>query len=272
MDEKKIDKQKKDETLAERSMFVVKSNSLIHKTRYTLTLEEQRILLYLISKIKPDDEKLAYQDINISKYCDVCGIDISKYPNMYSYIKDTIQGLADKSFWIMMDNGKEILLRWIDTAIAEKQSGVVSVKLKNELIPYLLEIKENYTQFSLLNVIAMKSKYSPRLYELLRADIFRGTYNKTVIYTIKELQDKLGIADDNSSSYKDNITMFRKFCIERAIEEINKYTDIFVEVEYLKTGRTIDRAKFDIRELQYEKAIGNSYRADRELDERLGQY
>ena len=41
----------------ERNMFVVKSNDLIEKTRYRLSLEEQRILLYIISKIKPEDEK-----------------------------------------------------------------------------------------------------------------------------------------------------------------------------------------------------------------------
>ena len=270
MTNKAEDRKKIRELQEERGLFVVKSNSLIERTRYTLTLEEQRILLYLISKIKPEDEKLAYQDIEISKYCDVCGIDIKKIPDMYNYIKETIKGLADKSFWIMLDNGKEILLRWIDTAIAEKQSGVVSVKIKQELIPYLLEVKENYTQYSLLNVLAMKSKYSPRLYEILRAQLFRGNYHKEITYTIKEIQDKLGINEDTSSSYKNNITMFRKFVIERAIEEINKYTDIFVSVEYIKKGRSIDSIKFIIKELKFDKAMDNSMRTDIKLNERLG--
>ena len=88
--------------------------------------------------------------------------------------------------------------------------------------------------------------------------------------TIKEIQDKLGINEDTSSSYKNNITMFRKFVIERAIEEINKYTDIFVSVEYIKKGRSIDSIKFIIKELKFDKAMDNSMRADIELNERLG--
>ena len=64
--------------------------------------------------------------------------------------------------------------------------------------------------------------------------------------------------------------MFRKFVIERAIEEINKYTDIFVSVEYIKKGRSIDSIKFIIKELKFDKAMDNSMRADIELNERLG--
>ena len=40
-----MDEQREDEIRKERSQFVVKSNALIQKTRYELTLEEQRLLL-----------------------------------------------------------------------------------------------------------------------------------------------------------------------------------------------------------------------------------
>ena len=38
-----------------RSYKIVKSNDLIQKSRFQLSLQEQKIILYLISKIKPTD-------------------------------------------------------------------------------------------------------------------------------------------------------------------------------------------------------------------------
>ena len=39
----------------ERDQKVVRSVNLIQNAQYTLSLEEQRFLLYCISKVKPDD-------------------------------------------------------------------------------------------------------------------------------------------------------------------------------------------------------------------------
>ncbi len=38
-----------------RNYKVVKSNDLIQKSRFNLSLQEQKIILYLISKVKPED-------------------------------------------------------------------------------------------------------------------------------------------------------------------------------------------------------------------------
>ena len=41
--------------LADRNQYVVKANDLIRKTRYNLTTQQQKIVLFAISKIKPTD-------------------------------------------------------------------------------------------------------------------------------------------------------------------------------------------------------------------------
>lgn len=260
-----MEKNREQELRGERSLFVVKSNSLIQKTRYELSLEEQRLLLYIISKIKPEDEKMKMQEFTIRDYCDVCGINVLTMPNMYGYMKETIKSLADKSFWVRLDDGKEILLRWIDKAGISKYSGKVAVRLNDDLIPYLLELKGLYTEYQLISVLPMKKKYSVRLYEILRTELHRGNRYKEVVYTLEELQDRLGITNENGKSYRQNPTMFRKFVVDDAIEEIGLYTDIAVNVEYMKTGRRIDRARFEIRELKDSKAMENMLRAEREL-------
>ena len=257
-------KTREDEVRKERSLFVIKSNALIQKTRYELSLEEQRLLLYLISKIKPNDEKLKLYEFTIRDYCEVCGIDVSSMPNMYNYMKNTIKSLADKSFWVRLDDGKEILLRWIDKAGISRNSSKVAIKLNDDLMPFLLELQGRYTQYQLLSVLPMKSKYSIRLYEVLRAELQDKTH-KEVTYTLDELQERLGITGESGKSYRSNPAMFRKFVMDGALEEIALYTDITASAEYLKAGRRIDRVQIDIQRLKDAQAMSNTLRAEREL-------
>ena len=57
-------------TLADREQYVVKANDLIRKTRYSLTAQQQKIILFAISKIKPDDDittKYTFDFLRIAK-------------------------------------------------------------------------------------------------------------------------------------------------------------------------------------------------------------
>ena len=46
---------------------VIKSNELIQKSRFDLSLQEQKIILYLISQISPFDEEFKIYDLNSQK-------------------------------------------------------------------------------------------------------------------------------------------------------------------------------------------------------------
>lgn len=253
----------------ERDMYIVKSNSLIQQSRFSLSLEEQRILLYLISKIKPTDKEMKRQEIDIKDYCKVCGISLSDIPAMYDFIKKTIQRLADKSFWLLMDDKKEHLLRWIDKAVISKNEGKVAVRLNEDLLPYLIQVKKNYTQYALASVVVMKCKYSPRLYEILKSYLHfydRKSYETFKEFSIDELMTILGIEEKTKQTYRKNITMFKKNVIEKAIEEINYYTDIGVKIDYIRTKRTITGIRFNIVRLSTKDQMDNADRAYNELD------
>lgn len=105
----------------------------------------------------------------------MCGIDRNNGKN-YINIKRTIQTLADKSFWVLQPDGKEALCRWISKARIVSKSGTIELKLDDDLAPYLLQLKKNFTAYSLYNIMGMKSKYSPRLYELIKSHEFQNNF------------------------------------------------------------------------------------------------
>jgi len=231
-----------------RNYKVVKSNNLIQKSRFQLTVQEQKIVLYLISKIKPDDKSFMTTEFSITEFCRVCGIHDESGKN-YKDIKSAIKALVDKSIWVTLEDGKETILRWIDKPLIDKNAGTMQIKLDDLLKPYLLQLRENFTQFELLYTLAMKSQYSIRLYEILRS----YEYKHKIEFHIDELKELL------SASCYGRYPDFRRNVLEIAMKEIDALSDINVSYEVVKQGRRYARIRFSV----YIK---------KDLDERFGTW
>lgn len=218
---------------SERLDLVVKSNVLIRKTRYSLSEMEQKILIYLISKIKADDINFNRVSISIKDYCRLCNINYDG--NTSAAIKKSIQTLSDKSWWLQV-NDTEILFRWVETA--EIKKGIITLKLSEFLKPYLLEIKENFTKYELINVLALRGKFSIRLYEIFKSYLWKGKFS----IDLEELKKILQC--ENYKTYKD----FRVRVVDYSIKEINNYTDIEIKYKPIKSGKKVVSLEFMIKE------------------------
>jgi len=231
-------KKKKTGLSGVRGYKVVKSNDLIQKARFDLSIQEQKIILYLISKIKPEDNEFTTIEFNVKEFCAVCGINSSG--KNYNDIKDAIKALADKSIWVTIDIGKQAIMRWIDKSIIDINTGTMQIKFDDLLKPYLLHVKKNFTQYELYNILAMKSQYSIRLYEILRS----YEYKHIIEFRIDDLKDML--AATTYERYQD----FRRYVIDTAIKEIVDLSDINVEHESIREGRRYTKILFNIRRKQ----------------------
>ena len=219
-----------------RSYKIVKANDLIQKSRYNLQLQEQKIILYLISKIKPEDMELKEHLFEIKDFCTVCGLDSDNGAN-YQYIKQTLKNLRDKSIWVTLSDGSETTLAWIDKITINKNSGAVKIKIDDMMKPYLLQLKERYTQYELLYTLAMKSQYSLRLYELLKS----YEYQHTKIFEIEDLKRLLYA--ENYTRYPD----FERFILEKSLREINNVSDLTVIYKPIKEGKRYAQIEFTMK-------------------------
>ena len=215
--------------------LVVKRNDLIQKSRHRLDLQEQKIILYLISKINPNDTDFTDQVFSIADFCRVCGMNSDSGKN-YSDIKKALQAIRNRSIWITLDDGSETTLAWIDKVRIAKRSGLVHLRLDDMLKPYLLAIHENFTQYELLYTLAMRSQYSVRLYELLKS----YQYKKELTISITELK-RLLFAENYGRNNN-----FKQKVLDIATREINELTDISVTYTFIKTGRQFSEVSFVI--------------------------
>ena len=252
----------------EREYLVVKHNAIIQKNKFqvaknagnSLSLLEQKILLYVISRIKPDDTELREQIFDIAEFCRVCGIKAGG--ENYPYLKEVIAKLKSRVMWLVAEDS-ETTVSWIDKATIYKKSGKVKIRLDEDLKPYLLMLSRNYTAFPLHNIIKMKTKYGIMLYELLKSVAYRG---EIIEFSVDEIKEHL-----DCGTYE-NFANFRTRVLMPALKDINTYTELKVDVEFRKTGRVNTHIIFTLSNLgesrlpeDIEEAHRRYYNTEKEL-------
>lgn len=227
----------------QQSFFVAKSNDLIQKSRFSMTLQENKLLLYLISKIRPMDIGDEIYSISIREFCKVCNIDYNSGEN-YADAKKALKAIADKSIWVRQADGNEVLLRWLNRVRLNKSTNCFDISFHVDMLPYLYDLQARYTRYSLNNVLTMQSKYGVRLYELLKSYQFKKGEIK---FTVDELRTRL-----DASGYK-RYPDFRRFVLEKALEDINRCSDISVSYTPYSSGnrRGTDMIIFKVQEPNY---------------------
>ena len=200
---------------------VRKANELIQRSRFNLTVQQQKIVLYVISRIKPSDKGFKTYGFSLSEFCRVCGIDYNG--RSFNDLRASLKGIRDQSIWVDLPDGGHTTFAWIEGAYYNEGTGIVEVDLNRRMKPYLLELKNLYTEYELIYTLHFKSKYSIRLYELIKSRHYHEMEEYTFSYTIEKLRQLLGAESYNL--YK-NLKMR---VIEPAVREINEASDLAVE-------------------------------------------
>lgn len=207
------------------NQLVVKHNDLIQKSKYNLTITQQKLIAYVISLIKPTDKEFKKYEISIADFCELCGIDKNHFYNEFTAI---IDDLDSKSFWVKTDE-KIYKFRWFLKAEYLYKKGKVRVILDDDMKKYLLELTQNFSKYELYNILALKSKYSLRIYELFKS----YAYQKKKEFDIIELKEML------FATHYVNFKDFRNRVLDKAVNDINYYTDLSVSYETRMKGKKV---------------------------------
>lgn len=217
----------------QRQYYVVEHNDLISKARQDLTARELKIMDFVISKIKPSDTD--FTKVNTSMYELTKVLDLKRNGKNYSDLARNIGDLRKKEVLIYSKNKKSITQTgWVSEATYE-ENGQIEILLSSKLAPYLLGLKENYTQYLLHDTVQLNSKYAILLYKLMReADKDRGKKITILQGTPNDFMEWLGAPKSYTyGRLKDNI-------LNKAIEEINlKIDDMDLELFQARRGRQV---------------------------------
>ena len=145
----------------------------------------------------------------------------------------------------------------------------VMIQFNSNIMPYLIELKEKFTQYALSDLVDLNSKYSIILYKLLSMN-----YNQYEHYIVKggrreeqvEAYRNPSISIQELRTITDTVNEYKKFgnfetrVLKEPLEEINAHTSFNVSYEKIKKGRSIDSIVFHIEKKRM--ADDNSYKLD----------
>lgn len=221
--------------------YTVMANDII-RGKQSMTLQEARLIRLLITQVAQGDTDYQTYSCRIVDLAKFLGIDNH---NIYRDIPDICKGLMQNVVYIGTGNKRSPweMFHWVSQAKYDGK-GTITLRLSDEIKPYVLDLEKWFTRYPLGNILAMRSYYSIRLYELIKCQDGVGRTEKDFIdFGVEELRQACGC----EGKYK-QIVELKKWVIAPAVNEINENTDIWVEVEYLKTGRRITDIRFHVHD------------------------
>lgn len=132
----------------------------------------------------------------------------------------------------------------------------VTIEFNHRIMPYLIDIKSNFTKYLIRDIMDLNSKYSIILYKWLSMNYNQYEhYQKTLKRTKSQLEnyknptisiEELRRITDTSEEYK-VFSDFEKRILKTAKQEISEYTHFEISYNKIKKGRSIIAIQFFIR-------------------------
>lgn len=212
--------------------LVVKSNLLV-PVLAALSLNELRFLAFCLSKLSVNDTVFSSINVRAMEIAEMYNISVD---SLYELLKGIVIRINSKPVPIDTDT-KQGIVFWFSALYKNKSDGSYTFHFNDELKPYLLQLKENFTQYRIRDVYQFTSASSWHVYEVLRQ------YKNMKIreFELEEFKSLIGITGKYTQ-----YTNFKNKLLEPALREVNALSDIFVEYEEQKRRSKIVKLTFFI--------------------------
>ena len=221
--------------------LVVKTNQL-NSALQNLSLPEIRIVQLAIVDARETNTGLSTDKplrIDALRYAEMFE---TTRQNGYKRMKEAEETLFNRRFSYLDDEGKVIKSRWIQQVRYLDDEGAIELVFTLAVVNSISRIdgaEDFFTSYLLEQTASMDSIYSVRIYELL---VQWKAAKKTPVFELGKFRDQLGV---EVSEYK-AMCDFKKRVLEVAINEINEKSDIKINYEQVKKGRSIAGFKFKV--------------------------
>ena len=215
----------------------VRQHNVITNARHELSAVQLDIYFMLLSRLKPGEN--SKYEISVKEIEDLTGRQWN-----YQQLRDATSGLIGKVFEIQEDDGL-LQVALMSSAKYIKGQGRIQLTIAEDLKPYLVDLKNNFTGFQLFCVLSMTSKYAKWLY----VQFSRWKDIGYLSYEVEQLKFRLNLKDPKGKlpeqykqwgQFKDNV-------LEPAIKQINASSDLRVSYDTEKKGKSIHKLNFTIK-------------------------
>lgn len=241
--------------------LVVQANELIRSPQDGLNLVEAKLIRLAISQIVETDTELRTYSCKVVDLAKFIGV---AQDNIFRDMEQIIDNLMRRVITIIdktsiKRNGEYNYKKfhWVDTCYYN--SGTITLKLSNELKPYLVGLNELFTRYGYENILKLPTSNSIRLYELLLSyesivNTYEPGFRATKIFPeVDRADDELIFTINYLKKYFDCIGKYErdrdfvKRVIDSSVNAINKYSPTYrVSYRTARNGRKMGYVLFRV--------------------------
>jgi len=218
--------------------FTKRSNNyqpnIITHSKQTFSAQEKRLFSYIVNQINHQD--IYYEGQNL-----VFVLPINEVSKSIGYkdLKRVCETIMDKKIFIKNDKDEfDAILPFPRIKYNLDNCGNIEITMFSDIVPQFIKLGKEYTRYNLEIMLSLSSKYSQRIFEILRLNHGRKVYEFEVnIDTFKETI--------NATLYK-NYKDFRVNVLEVAQKELLDKAGIGFEYSTNGKQRNIDIIRFKI--------------------------
>lgn len=218
---------------------VAMANNMILHSACKLTMNELKLLRFVIMQTERNDEKLFEFEIDVKKLAKA--IDIS--------VNDLSRDLSRMTGHLMQEviyigdgvRKKWKQFHWVD--VCEYDNGILYIKISDSLKPFLVGLSGCFTRYRLEEIVNLRSMYAIKIYEMLYA--LMDDENKPHADVAMEVSisiDELRRITDTTEKFE-RYSSFKLRVIDAALKEINEKSIYHVTATPYKRGKAV--AGFD---------------------------
>ena len=220
-------------------MVLVKEPNEFIKGKYKLSAFTLKVLAFLFSKIDPfEDKPFKKYEISVKELQEIYG---KNYGEIYNIVKKTFRELMDIKIELKYEDKWTIFTIVVEPTLA-KRDGTITFFISPKLLT-LLKNSKHFLKYDISILAYFNSSYSVRLYKILKDRL--------------EINNKF----KESNKYEISLEAFKELLhipkgylygkvkekvLNRALQEINNYSDIKVDFDPIKNGRKVEKLLFYI--------------------------
>jgi plasmid replication initiation protein len=215
----------------------IRQHNALTNARYEYTELQLDLLFFIISKLRKGDKETLYQlDI-----MELSGLTGKRYNGAYLQKATADMG----SRMLEVENAKEYRQIWMFQQIRYiKGEGIIEFDLTRHILPYLFELKNNFTSYALAAALRLTSKYAKRIYPLCSQWKDKGETKK---YDIEDFKKMLGLLDEKGNDKAERISDLKSKVLDIAVKQINEHTELYISYKLEKKGKAFKNIVFTVK-------------------------
>lgn len=246
-----------DET--KKKVLLVQDNALTH-SKQPFSVIQKRCLYGIIEHVRKvyidNPHRKGQKDLFENMYIIMQASYLQKLGDETKDVYKALKSLCNVEFEVETED-KWIYTHWVLTAEHDKKKNEYTILVSREIMPYLVELAENFTVYDITVAIALKSTYSQRFYELCCQ--YKNRACGKFFLSVDEMREMFMLKDKykNGTNFKKNVLDVAQKELQE-LYEANQSELYFTYSEKAKEGKRVTEYWFEIHNREKKiQAISN---------------